>query len=634
MRQESLNGQEKCVAAELVKVRFKPDDIEVFVPAGTTISKAALAAGSAIETPCGGMGTCGKCRVEVTGIASEPDSIEARLISPEDLTRGIRLACRARVMGEATIVVPTASRSLVQKILSHGILHEVHVDPKVQKVYVVLPKPSLADERGEFERLAAGLTMYDIDALIGVHMARELPKILRDADYKVTAVVSENWLIAVEPGDTVRQNYGIAFDLGSTTVAGYLIDLNTGHEVAVASAMNPQMAYGDDLVSRINFAMTEPDGLSILRGAAVDVLNRVARQLIEHEGIDSDRVYEVTLAGNTCMTHLFLGLDVSTLGLSPYVPTVCRQMTLRGEESGLMVNPGARVHILPNVAGFVGSDLIGVVLATMREDERRTLLAVDVGTNGEMALIHNGRIYACSAAAGPAFEGARISCGMRGAPGAIDSVRITDRVEITTIDDRKPLGLCGSGLLDVVAEMLDAGIVDESGRMISQADAGSLPAAVRERLIEIDGVPAFVLAEASESARHEQIALTQRDVRQLQLAKGSIRAAIETMLKVAGITYESIDEISLAGAFGNYVRRESAVRIGLLPPIDIEKIVPVGNAAGAGAKLALISVGERERASRTAEKIEHIELAGHPDYENEFMDKMLFPESLGNAVVS
>jgi uncharacterized 2Fe-2S/4Fe-4S cluster protein (DUF4445 family) len=493
---------------------------------------------------------------------------------------------------------------------------------------------SLVDERGEFERLAAGLTMYDIDAHIGVHMARELPKILRPADYKVTAVVSDDWLIAVEPGDTVRQNYGIAFDLGSTTVAGYLVDLNTGHEVAVASAMNPQMAYGDDLVSRINFAMTEPDGLAMLRGAAVDVLNRIVRRLAELQEIDRGSIYEVMLVGNTCMSHLFLGLDVSTLGVSPYVPTVCSRMTLRGEESDLEVNPGARVHVMPNVAGFVGSDLVAVALSVLREDDGQTRLAVDVGTNGEMALIHGGRLYACSAAAGPAFEGARISCGMRGASGAIDSVRITDRVEITTIDDRRALGLCGSGLLDAVAELLDAGIIEGTGRMLTPDEAGHLPPEIRERLIESDGGVGFVLATERESARREPITLTQRDVRQLQLAKGSIRAAIETLLRVAGASSENLSEILLAGAFGNYIRMESAVRIGLIPPIDIGRIVPVGNAAGAGAKLALISVRERDRASRLAERIEHVELASHPDYENEFMDNMVFPESVGDAIAT
>jgi uncharacterized 2Fe-2S/4Fe-4S cluster protein (DUF4445 family) len=629
-----LDGREKHTGAGLVKIKFEPEGIEIYVPVGTTIARAALAAGCAVEMTCGGVGTCGKCRVETEGKVSEPDVTEVRLLKPEDLAKGTRLACRARLEGDTTVVVPTASRSLVQKILSHGIIRDVHVAPGVQKIYVELPHPSLADERGEFERLAAGLSIFDIDAHIGVHVARYLPKVLRASDYKVTAVVSEDWLIAVEPGDTARQNYGIAFDLGSTTVAGYLVDANTGHEVAVASAMNPQMAYGDDLVSRINFAMTEPDGLGMLRGAAIDVLNRVTRQLLEHEKVDPMTVYEATVVGNTCMTHLLLGLDVSTLGLSPYVPTACARMTLRADEAELEINPGARVHVLPNVAGFVGSDLVGVVLSTLREDEGRTKLAVDVGTNGEMALTHKGRLYACSAAAGPAFEGARISCGMRGAPGAIDSVRIADTVEITTIDNRRPLGLCGSGLLDAVAEMLDAGIVDCTGRMISYEEGSHLPEAVRERITEVGEERAFVLATEKQSGRREAIALTQRDVRQLQLGKGSIRAAIETLLHVAGTTYENLEEISLAGAFGNYISRESAVRIGLIPPIDLDRIVPVGNAAGAGAKLALISVRERDRASRLAEKIEHIELAGHPDYEDEFMDKMLFPASVGNTVTT
>lgn len=622
-----MDGQERSAGAELVKVKFRPDEIEIYVPVGTTIAKAALAAGCAVEMTCGGMGTCGKCRVEVDGKVSEPDSIERRLLSGEDLVERTRLACRARILGDTSVEVPTASRSLVQKILSHGIVRDVHVSPGVTKIYVELPKPSLLDERGEFERIEAALSVYDIEARIGVGLARSLPERLRSADYKVTAVVADHELIAVEPGDTCRQNFGIAFDLGSTTVAGYLLDLNTGHELAVASAMNPQMAYGDDLVSRIHFAMTESGGLEILRGAAVDVLNRVARRLAQLHDISLENVYEVTIVGNTCMTHLFLGLDVSTLGLSPYVPTVCRALSIGAAESGLQVNARARVHVLPNVAGFVGSDLVGVVLSTLREDGSDTRLAVDVGTNGEMALSHDGQLYACSAAAGPAFEGARISCGMRGAPGAIDSVKIGDRVEITAIDDRRPVGLCGSGLVGAVAEMLDAGIIESTGRMIAPDEAEHLPPAVRERLIQGPDGPEFVLATERESARRAPITLTQADVRQLQLGKGSIRAAIETLLATAGVTYEDLKEISLAGAFGNYIRKESAVRIGLLPPVDLDRIVPVGNAAGAGAKLALISYRERERASRIAERAEHIELASHPEYQDQFVEKMLFPSA-------
>lgn len=618
----------------MVKIRFEPDGVEIHAPAGTLIAKAALMAGCAVEMTCGGIGTCGKCRVEVAGKVDKPDSSEERYLTTEDLAQGIRLACRTRVTGDAVVTVPTTSRSLVQKVLSHGIVRDVHVAPAVMKVYVELPKPSLADERGDFERLAAALTVYDIEVNIGVPLARELPVRLRKSDYKVTAVVTDNELIAVEPGDTVRQNYGIAFDLGSTTIAGYLIDLNTGHEIAVASVINPQISYGDDLVSRINFAGTETNGLELLRKAALDALNKIVGHLTEAPGIDSKNIYEITVVGNTCMTHLFMGLDVSTLGLSPYVPTLCRRMTLRGDEAGLSVNPGATVHVMPNVAGFVGSDLVGVVLATLREDEYRTRLAVDVGTNGEMALLHNGQFYACSAAAGPAFEGARISRGMRGAPGAIDSVRIGEQVEITTIDDRPAAGICGSGLVDAVSEMLSAGVIDDSGRMLIPDEAGHLPPDIRARLIEVNAGPAFILATEHESADGEPVTLTQRDVRQLQLAKGSIRAAIETLLRIAGATIEDLDDILLAGSFGNYIRIESALRIGLLPPVEIDRITPVGNAAGAGAKLALISTKERERASRLAAVIEHIELAGHPDYRNEFVERMLFSSPFTKATTN
>lgn len=620
-----MDGQEKTAEAELIKVGFEPDGITVYVPIGVTVAKAAQIAGSEIELTCGGTGTCGKCRVEATGDLSEPDPSEAKFLTTEDLAKGVRLACRARIHGETTVVVPTTSRSLVQQILSHGIMHDVHVMPDVLKLYVELPKPSLEDERGEFERLAAGLTGYDVDALIGVQVAKTLPSILRGSDYKVTAVAAGNELIAVEPGNTVRKNYGVAFDLGSTTIAGYLMDLNIGHEAAVASAINPQMAFGDDLVSRINYAITEPNGLETLRKSVIGALNDIIRQLADDQGIRTSDIYEAVLVGNTCMTHLLLGLDVSTLGFSPYVPTVCQEMTLTARDAGLDICPESRVNVLPNVAGFVGSDLLAVVLSTIREDDGSTRLAVDIGTNGEMALIHDGKLFACSAAAGPAFEGARISCGMRGVAGAIDSVSISNTLKITTIENEHPIGLCGSGLVDAAAEMLKAGIIDSTGRMITRAEADNLPEDLKNRLINVNGAAGFALATKDESGKGEAIVLTQADIRQLQLAKGSIRAAIETLLITAGAKWEDLKEIYLAGAFGNYIQIESAIAIGLIPPIDVNRIIPVGNAAGAGAKLALISVKERERASRFAERIEHIELASHPEYQNEFMDNMLFP---------
>jgi len=610
--------------SKLVKVTFEPDGTEVFVPAGTLLSKAAAAAGMPVENPCGGVGTCAKCRVIVAGGCEAPDTSERRRLSEEDIAAGVRLACRAKVIGEANVTIPESSRSMVQKILSAGVLRDCAVMSGVSKVYCEIRPPSLDDEKAEFERLADCLASRDIRLRPNLNVARGLSRALRDASYRVTAVVYDDELIAIEPGDTTDHCYGIAYDLGSTTIVGYLMDLRTGEDMAVSAVMNPQMVYGDDLVSRISFATTQEDGAAVLQSAVVDALNRIAQEAAESVGIDTSSIYKATVVGNTCMTHLLLGIDVTSLGQSPYVPSVCADLTLPARELGLEISPEAAVVVLPNVAGFVGSDLVGVLLASEWQEDGRTRLAVDIGTNGEMALLHQGKTYACSAAAGPAFEGAGISCGMRGAPGAIDSVRIGETVEITTIDNRPAIGVCGSGLVDAIAEMLDAGIIDETGRMLRVGDAGSLPADLRERLIETENGVEFVLAAKHETGNGRALTLTGADVRHVQLAKGSIHAAIQTLIRAAGTTDDELSEILLAGAFGNYIKVESAIRIGLIPPVPKQRVRSVGNAAGAGARLALLCEHEMEQANELARKTEHLELAVSPDYQMELMERMMF----------
>lgn len=627
IKEALLQSKTRTTKDKPVRVRFQPDDVEIHVLAGTTVAEAALAAGCAVETPCGGNGTCGKCAVTVTEGVSPPDSSEKRLLDPQELADGLRLACRTRVQSDTTIFVPETSRSIVQKILCAGVSRQVVPQSGVRKVYAEALEPTLLDERAEFERFAEAVGLRPSALTVELDLARNLSEQLRETKYKATAVIAGDELLDIEPGNTTSTNYGVAFDLGSTTIVGYLIDLNTGHEAAVASSANPQMAYGDDLISRINFA-AEPNGLDYLTRAAVDALNRIVKQLCASANIEPNVIYEAVVVGNTCMTHILLGIDPSSLGQSPYVPTICRRMTVRAEYLGVKINPRGLIQVMPNVAGFVGSDLVGVLLAGMWEDDGRTRLAVDIGTNGEMALRHKGRTYACSAAAGPAFEGARIGWGARGGPGAIDSVRIKDEVIISTINNKRPHGICGSGLVDAVAEMLQVGVIDEMGRLLEPDEAPSLPPAVRQRMIMGENGVEFVLVEASKSAAAKPITLTQRDIRQLQLAKGSIHAAIRTLLKVAGAKIEDISELLLAGAFGNYIRKESAVRIGLVPNIPIDLICPIGNAAGTGAKLALLSTKERELACRLAETTEHIELANHPDYQNEFMNMMMFPGEL------
>jgi uncharacterized 2Fe-2S/4Fe-4S cluster protein (DUF4445 family) len=613
----------KPTKGQLAKVRFETDDVEIHVPIGTTVAEAALIAGCAVETPCGSMGICGKCRVIVRDGVSLPDASEKRLLSETDISDGVRLACKTRIQGDTNVSIPDTSRSIMQKILCTGVARQVTPQSNVTKAYTEAPEPTLLDERAEFERIVDNIGMKAADITVDLSLARQISSIVREAGYRVTAILAGQELLALEAGDTTSSKYGVAFDLGSTTVVGYLVDLNTGHEVAVASTTNPQMAYGDDLISRINFA-AEPHGMDYLTKAAVDAMNRITRQLTTSAGIQARSIYEATVVGNSCMTHILLGIDPSTLGQSPYVPTLCREMTVHAREIGLKINPRGLIQILPNVAGFVGSDLVAVLLASMWEDDGHTRLAVDIGTNGEMALRHNGRTFACSAAAGPAFEGARISCGIRGGPGAIDSVRIADTVVISTINNRKPRGICGSGLVDAVAEMLKAGIIDEMGRLLDPDEVGALPSAVRQRLIIGEHGTEFVLVEAGRTADGKALTLTQRDVRQLQLAKGSIHAAIRTLLNVAGAEISDISELLLAGAFGNYIRKESAVRIGLVPELPIERITSVGNAAGTGAKLALLSVKERALACSLAAETEHVELANHPDYQNEFIEMMLF----------
>jgi len=614
--------------SKLVRVIFEPDGSDVLVPAGTLLSKAAAAAGKAVETPCGGMGTCGKCRVKVSGAVDEPNAAERKRLSEEDIASGYRLSCQTQILGDVHVEIPETSLSMVQKILSHGMIRECCLMSGITKTYCEMTPPSLEDETAEFERIADYLAAQDVVLKPGLGVIRHISSLLKNSDYKATVTVYNDELISIEPGDTTAHCYGIAYDLGSTTIVGYLMDLLTGKDMAVAAVMNPQMVYGDDLVSRIGFATSQPDGGAILQGSAVDALNRVALALSEQTGIALERVHKVTVVGNTCMTHLLLGIDVASLGQSPYVPSVCSDITLTAAELGLSVNAGAKVIVLPNVAGFVGSDLVGVLLSTEWDDDGRTRLAVDIGTNGEMAVIHEGKTFVCSAAAGPAFEGAGISSGMRGAPGAIDSVRIGETLEITTINSRRPIGICGSGLVDAVAQMLDAGIVDETGRLLPADEAVGASEAVRKRLIAGENGVEFVLATKQESGSGSAITLTAADIRHLQLAKGSIHAAIQTLLSGAGTSDDELSEILLAGAFGNYISVESAIRIGLIPDVAQEKVISIGNAAGAGARLALLCAHELGVARDLAKRADHIELAVSPNYQMELMERMLFPGRL------
>ena len=641
------------------KVRFLPDGGEAIVPAGTTLLAAAAAAHVAIDAPCGDRGICGKCRVQLVspsprGEVAYPSSFpaaerpspspsapgdarsgdgtdperegwrcmlepptlpERSLLTAEELHRGWRLACQARLRGDAVVRVP--DRTLKPAVVP---LSKIEPRPFVRKLHISLPEPTLEDPASDLTRLRRALSAAAPDLELELQTLQQLPATLLAGRYDVTAVVAGGRLLALEPGDTATTGFGIAVDLGTTSVVVALAELSTGRILGIESRLNQQANHGADVVSRITYA-TQPDGLRALQSAAVDTINDALAALVEKTGVEPRRIYEAVVVGNSCMSHLLLGVDPRSLALAPYQPVVVDPVSCKAAEIGLAINPAGSVYTLPNIAGFVGSDTVAVILATGMHRSREVRLAIDLGTNGEIVLGNREVLLACSTAAGPAFEGARISSGMRATEGAIERVWIDGgEVRLQVIGNRPAIGLCGSGLLDAVAQMLSAGILDESGRLaVLGQDEPALPSGLRERIVRSDGTGGFVLAQRG----RRRVMLTQLDVRELQLAKGAIRAGISILLKELALGESDIDEILLAGAFGSFINPASARSIGLVPPIPLQRITAVGNAAGQGALMALLSTDLRQEASSIARSVRYVELSGRSDFMEQFMEDML-----------
>ncbi len=612
--------------AQKVKVRFNSQDDPVLVPQGATILEAASLGHIPVEGPCGGRGTCGKCMVIAQGKLSPLSPAEKELLSAEERKSGHRLACQARVLGDVVVELPD-KEGLKSQILTQAIGSNAVLDADVRKNYLVLPQPALGDQRADLQRIRDQLPQGDT-LKAGLEVLRKIPALLRESEFEITAVVAGTELTDVEAGNTARDSYGIGFDIGTTTVVGYLMDLNTGEQVGVSAALNPQSVYGADVISRLSFVIEHQDGTKKLQEKVIGTLNELIEESCSQTGVDSQQIYQVTVVGNTCMHHLFLGIDPRSIAPSPFVPVATVPLSLKAQELGLNVHPRALVHTLPNVAGYVGADIVGGILATGLYQSSELKLFVDIGTNGEIVLGNRERLLACATAAGPAFEGARISCGMRAASGAIDRISVDSDVHYTTIEGARPRGLCGSGLLDAVAEMLKVGVIEPSGRILEPEATGSLATdQIKRRIVAGENGLRFILAQAEESAHGQPVCITQRDVRELQLAKGAIFTGIQLLEKELGIEDKDLAEVLLAGAFGNYLRRESALRTGLLPPLPSEKVRSVGNAAGEGAKIALISARLREKAAEIAQRIEYVELSGRGDFMQAFADNMFFPEN-------
>lgn len=603
---------------------------QVRVPPGVTVFDSASWNGIAIDSTCGGHGTCHKCKVRVLPVVEEGRSPvskppitrhDAKTFSREQLDDGWRLACLVNATRDLQVDVPPLTTR--PKAATVGVGRQVILRPAIQKRYVELEEPTLADQRTDLDRLLAAID--DLEPTPDLHLLRRLPAVLRSSDFKVTAVIVDEALIDVEPGDTTKTQYAIAFDLGTTTVVATLLDVATGTPVAVASMLNKQQPFGGDVITRISAVMMDPDTLGRLQRAAAETLSTLAIQVCTEGGVDPAHVYEVAIAGNATMTALVLGIDPEPLGVAPFVMTTPQPPDVLASEIGLALHPGARATLFPALGAYVGGDIVAGMLASGMDRDKRTRLFIDVGTNCEIVLSDGDRILSTAAPAGPAFEGGAIRCGMRAADGAIEVIKLGEEVELGVIGDVEPKGLCGSGLVDAVAELVRVGLLDGSGRFVPEDAAKEVAPALADRLTMIGQERVFVLHRPTPDAEPEDcVVLSQRDVRELQFAKAAISTGWTLLLEELGLEHRDVQQVLLAGSFGSYLSAASAVRIGLVPKLPVLRIVAAGNVAGEGAKMALLSIRERAGARALLEEVTYVELSDRPDFNDQFVDQLAF----------
>ena len=593
-----------------ISVAFEPVGGRAEVAVGTTILAAAHSVGIELASACGGQATCGRCRVNVVlGTVGSPSDSERVQLSVDELGAGTRLACQARVESDVRIDIPPDSLATTQRLQLEGEELDVELDPPVVALDVTLAPPALDDLRADASRLLEALGPGDLQ--IALPVLAELPERLRAEGWSARVAIHRPSaeLLAVRPSGSPL--LGLAVDLGTTKLAAYLVDLESGKTLARAGAMNPQIAHGEDVVSRIAYANTGAAARRTLHDFVVGAVDRLAGELYTEPAAIADCV----VVGNTAMHHLFAGLPVRQLGEAPYVAAVSGALEIHAADVGLGFAPGATLYIPPLIAGYVGADHVAVLLATRTDQATGTVLALDIGTNTEISLTHGGRLWTCSTASGPAFEGVHISAGMRAAPGAIERVHYRDgSFFVQTVDDRPAIGICGSGILDAVAEALRAGIIDARGALTR-----SHPAVAQK-----DGQAACVIVPAALAGHRRDVAFTRADVGEIQLAKAAIRAGTDLLLAAAGIGISDLDRVVVAGAFGTYLDVRSAIRIGLLPDIPAERFRQVGNAAGAGAKQLLLSRMRRRAAVEVARRAQYLELTTHPAFADAFTEATKF----------
>jgi uncharacterized 2Fe-2S/4Fe-4S cluster protein (DUF4445 family) len=604
-----------------------PDDLWLKVREGDTIWEALHKENVDLAGECGGLGKCGKCAVRVLSSIGPPTDIEEKAIDKDDLAQGIRLACRTVIDKDLTIHTDeTGFDTEYFQILKTGPRPLMHPDPLVGKHLITLPLDTEEEGLSDLDRikLVLGPDYQGLEAPL--HCLRTLPQRLRETDYSGAAVLHESHLLAWQRQDEVDRYYGLVFDLGTSTLVGKLISLIDGSEVAVVSCMNSQMMYGSNVIARLQYVKEHPHGLERFHNLLARDLNRLTARLLKAAELDPEDVFIAVAAGNTTMQHLLLTLDPSGIAEAPFSPVLTDGVVVKAADIGLHLHPEALVYVMPTRSGYIGGDLISVILASgASEQDEEMILGLDLGTNGEIFLGNRKRLITCSAAAGPALEGATVSHGMIAKAGAIEAAYVEDgSLQYRIIGNVKAKGLCGSGIVDLVAVLLHCGIINHEGLMGRPRRA--TPEGLRSRIVRRAGVYDFLVASADESDGQKAIYLTQKDVRELQLAKGAVAAGVSILMNEMGIGTSDIHRVYLAGALGNYVDPLSAMRIGLIPRFDPGIVTSLGNAASTGASMVLLSKSYWQMANQLSDFIEHVELSARFDFDQYFVEHMDFPK--------
>jgi uncharacterized 2Fe-2S/4Fe-4S cluster protein (DUF4445 family) len=619
---------------EKYKVTFYPDNKSVEVPRDTTLLSAAISAGVYINSACGGDGVCGRCRVILKNgrLLAQPTG----LLGSEDKQNGVYLACLSSVISDAEVEVPPEARvdfaktdaSEVEEVepASAALAEKFATLPLARKIYLELPAPGLEDKLSDLERLYRAIKRRQDLPVLRTNIAniRALGELLRSSDWKVTATLAKRSgsteIIQIEPGDTSARNFGFCFDIGTTTISGQLIDLNNGNILGTKAAYNKQASMGSDIISRIIYAR-EPEGLEKLHSLVADGINEIISELIREHGVNLNEVTCVLCAGNTTMLHLLLRIDPTYLRKEPYVPTANFLPVSRSVEAGIKINPHGILACAPGVSSYVGADTTAGVLSSGLDTQEHLSILIDIGTNGEIVLGSREFMVACAASAGPAFEGSGLSCGMRAGMGAIQKVKIEAggrQVKYETIGNAPPRGICGSGYIDLLAEMLEAGILDKDGKIKALAD---------KRIRDTEMGKEFVIVAAAEAQSSRDIVISESDIDNLKRAKAAIYAATSILCRHMGFSFSDVKKIFIAGGFGTSVDIDSAVSIGLLPDIQRSRFIFVGNSSLSGSRSMLLSYPAREKANEIAGKITYFELSVEAGYMDEYMAALFFPHT-------